>query len=132
LIQRLRNINKNMFITGDLVIFFLIICLLISFLLIKIVRDHIHNQSVGSITVIDLTYADCLAVSFCFGIIYSSGIIGCLISEDLTLNFFPSLILGEAMFVSVFYIMCAFSITGQLNCHPLSEITYNREIILRW
>ena len=102
------------------VIFWLIICLVISHLLIKIIRDHIHNRSPASITIIDLTYSDCLVSSFCFGIVYSSGIIGCLVSENLTLNFFPALILGELMFISVCYILCALSITGQLT-FPKSE-----------
>ena len=103
-----------MFLINLVVIFCMLICLVISLLLIKIIRDHIRNQSPASVTIIDLTYSDCLASSFCFGIIYSSGIIGCLISEDLTLNFVPALILGELMFISVCYILCALSVTGQL------------------
>ena len=98
---------------SEVVIFCVIICLLISFLLVKIIQDHINNQSPVSITVIDLTYSDCLTSLFCFGIVYSSGIIGCLASENFTLSFFPSLIIGEAMFISICYILCALSITGQ-------------------
>ena len=109
-----------MFIFNVVVILWLIICLAISLVLIQIIYDNIHNQSPASITVIDLTYSDCLASSFCFGIVYSSGIIGCLISENLTLNFIPALILGEAMFIAVFYTMCALSITGYLII-PKSE-----------
>ncbi len=107
------KINKKMSFTVGMVIIFLIICLLISFLLIRIVCNHIHNQSPASITIIDLTYSDCLTSSFYFGIIYSSGIIGCLTSETLTFNFFPSLILGEVMFILVCYSLCALSITGK-------------------
>ena len=92
-----------------------IACLLVSFPLIKIIRDHIHDQPVANITVIDLTYSDCMVSIHVFGVIYSSSIVGCLMSDTMTLHFFPALILGEIMFTTVCYILVTLTITATLR-----------------
>ena len=98
-----------------LVILWLVSCLAISFILIKTICDHIRLKAVSSVTVIDLTYSDCLICLHCFGIIYSSGIIGCLLTKTQTLDFIMSLIIAEAMFFSVCYILCGLTITAILR-----------------
>ena len=98
-----------------LVILWFVLCLAISFILIKTICDHIKLKAVSTVTIIDLTYSDCLICLHCFGIIYSSGIIGCLLTKTLTLDFITSLIIAEAMFISVCYILCGLTITAILR-----------------
>ena len=49
-----------MHLLNILVILWLVLCLAVSFVLIKTIYDHIRLKAVSSVTIIDLTYSDCL------------------------------------------------------------------------
>ena len=104
-----------MHLLNILIILWFILCLAISFIFIKTICDHIRLKAVSSLTIIDLTYSDCLICLHCFGIIYSSGIIGCLLTRSQALAFITTLIIAEAMFISVCYILCGLTITAILR-----------------
>ena len=104
-----------MHLLNILVILWLVLCLAVSLILIKTIYDHIRLKAVSSVTIIDLTYSDCLICLHCFGIVYSSGIIGCLLTKTQTLDFITSLIIAEAMYISVCYILCGLTITAILR-----------------
>ena len=104
-----------MHLLNILVILWLVLCLAVSFILIKTIYDHIRLKAVSSVTIIDLTYSDCLICVHCFGIIYSSGVIGCLLAKTQTLDFITSLIIAEAMYILLCYILCGLTITAILR-----------------
>ena len=108
-----------------IVVFGLVLSMIISLVFVITICNHIKFKAVSSITITDLTYFDCIICLYCFGIVYSSGIIGCLLTETHLLDFIPALIIGEAMFISVCYILCGLTITALLRL--ISLVTNSEE-----
>jgi hypothetical protein len=111
------------FLVNSVVLWF-ISCLVMAFIFIKTICDHLRFKAVSSVTIIDLAYSDCMISLFCFGLTYSAGIIECLLNQSQTLDFVPSLVIGEAMFISVCYILCGLTITAILR---LTSLVRNSE-----
>ena len=99
----------------------MLLCLVVSFCLVGIIRNGIRNKAVAIITVIDLTHSDCMLSVFSFGSVYASSLIGCLMSESKTLGLTSSWIFATLMYATVCYTLCALTITATLRCYCFGQ-----------
>jgi len=98
-----------------MVIFWIILCNIFSLFFKHLIIKDIKGKPIVSLTVIDLCYADCISLLFLFEIFFSVGIILCLISNDLTLNFELSLTLTMLIYFALMNCFSILTITGALR-----------------
>ena len=104
-----------MVVTTALVIFWIILCIIISAFLKHFIIQDIKSKPTVSLTVIDQCYADCLGLVLLFEIFFSVSIILCLISDTLTLSFELSFAMAFLFYFALLNCCSILAITGLMR-----------------
>ena len=102
-------------VTTVLVIFWIILCIIISGFLKHLIVQDINSKPTVSLTVIDQSYADCLSLVFLYEILLSVSIILCLMSDSLTLSYQMSLAIAFLLQFALINCCSILAITGLMR-----------------